>query len=157
MKCNLHHEVEAVGTCTQCGKGLCPECMLTVNGKTTCKECAIKMAEQPVCLPQRKDPFLAAVLSLVGGLFTGSLLFSLGQLYNGQIKKFIILTLVNIFMGGIVAALYLAGSFVTIGVGFLCCLPVFLLPVVIYLYEVYDAYVSAVKINSGEPAKDWLD
>ncbi|WP_424356623.1 hypothetical protein [Methanocella sp. MCL-LM] len=157
MKCYNHSTNEAAGTCTQCGKALCPECMLNVGGKITCKECAAKMAERPACAPPRKDPFLAAVLSLIGGLFTGSLLFSLGQLYNGQVKKFIILTLANIFIGAIVAALYLLGSFATIGVGFVCCLPVFLLPVILYIYEVYDAYVSAVQINNGELVRDWLD
>ncbi|WP_048197869.1 hypothetical protein [Methanocella arvoryzae] len=114
------------------------------------------MAEQAqYCLP-RKDPFFAAVLSIAGGLLTGSLLFSLGQLYNGQVKKFTVLTIVNIFMGGIVAALYLGGSLITVGVGLLCCLPVFLLPVIIYIYEIYDAYVTATMLNRGEPAYDWF-
>ena len=157
MKCYVHNDAEAVGTCIQCGRGLCPECMLNVNGRITCKDCAAQMAERPVYVAQRKDPFLAAVLSLIGGLFTGSLLFSLGQLYNGQVKKFIILTLANVFIGMIVAGLYLLGSFATVGIGFVCCLPVFLLPIILYIYEVYDAYVSAVKINNCEPIKDWLD
>ena len=157
MKCYLHNEAEAIGTCTGCGRGICPECSLTVNGKVVCKNCVSGLlAERVICPPARKDPFIAAVLSLIGGLLTGSLLFSLGQLYNGQIKKFIVLTLVNIFMGGIVAALYLGGSFLTIGVGFLCCLPIFLLPLLIYIYEVYDAFVTADKIKRGEPAYDWF-
>lgn len=156
MKCYLHNEAEAVGTCIQCGKGLCPDCALNVNGKIVCRECAAMPAESVLIPPQRKDPFIAAVLSIIGGILTGSLLFSLGQLYNGQIKKFIVLTLVNLFMGGIVAALYLGGSLLTVGVGILCCLPVFLLPLFIYLYEVYDAYVTASKLNRGELVCDWF-
>lgn len=156
MRCYLHNDVEAIGTCTQCGRGLCPECAVNVGGKIVCKDCAARPAEPVRCPTPRKDPFIAAGLSLIGGLLTGSLLFSLGQLYNGQIKKFIILTLVNIFMGGIVAALYLGGSLLTIGVGLLCCLPVFLLPLIIYLYEIYDAYDTAARFNRGEVVCDWL-
>lgn len=156
MKCYLHNEAEAVGTCTRCGRAICSNCTLSVDNKMVCKECATALAEQTVHSRPGKDPFVAAILAIGGGILTGSLLFSLGQLYNGQIKKFIVLTLVNVFIGGIVAALYLGGSFVTVGIGFLCCLPVFLLPVLIYLYEIYDAYVTAARLSRGEPAYDWF-
>ena len=152
----MHNEAEAVGTCTRCGRGICSGCTVTVDNRLVCKECAATLAGPVAYCQPRKDPFIAAILGIGGGLLTGSLLFSLGQLYNGQIKKFIVLTLANLFMGGIVAALYLGGSFVTAGIGLLCCLPVFLLPIVIYVYEIYDAYVIAEKINRGEPVCDWL-
>jgi fatty acid desaturase len=121
-----------------------------------CKECTTALAEQAAYCRPRKDPFVAVILAIGGGLLTGSLLFSLGQLYNGQIKKFIALTLINLFMGGIVAALYLGGSVVSLGIGFLCCLPVFLLPVLVYVYEIYDAYMTAARISRGELAYDWF-
>jgi hypothetical protein len=31
-----------------------------------------------------------------------------------------------------------------------------LVPIVIWLYAMYDAYVTADKVNKGEPTKDWL-
>jgi uncharacterized membrane protein len=157
LKCFIHGDVEAAGACTQCGRGLCPQCALNVDGKMVCRECVERMASKNVCAPARKEPFLAAVLSLIGGVLTGSLLFSLGQLYNGQVKKFIVFTLANLSIGIIAAIIYLVLSFATIGIGFVCCLPVFALPFVLYLYEVYDAYVIADKINRGEPVKDMFD
>jgi hypothetical protein len=27
----------------------------------------------------------------------------------------------------------------------------------LYVYELYDAYDTAARINRGEPVKDWLD
>lgn len=37
MKCYNHHERDAFGICTVCGKGLCLECMDTKNGAAICK------------------------------------------------------------------------------------------------------------------------
>ncbi len=38
MKCYNHHDRDAFGICTVCGKGLCLECMSTKNGAVTCKD-----------------------------------------------------------------------------------------------------------------------
>jgi hypothetical protein len=32
MKCYYHHEVDAVGLCKSCSKGICPECAFDVGG-----------------------------------------------------------------------------------------------------------------------------
>ncbi len=40
MKCNLHPQVDAVGVCIRCGKGLCKECEIELAGKLYCKVCA---------------------------------------------------------------------------------------------------------------------
>ena len=153
LKCYTHNDVEAVGACTACGKALCASCALYVDDKMVCKECAERMASSKVAAG-RKEPFLALLLSLLGGVLTGSLLFSLGQLYNGQPKKFIALTILNMFIGFIALGLYILGAMTIIGL--LCCLPVFLLPIVLYLYELCDAYVTADRINRGEPVQDWF-
>ncbi|HUL62161.1 MAG TPA: hypothetical protein VLT35_03780, partial [Methanocella sp.] len=109
MKCNVHNDVEAVGTCTSCGKALCQECARTVDGKLMCNDCWQRVAGHtgsPVAA-DRKDPILALILGLIGGFITGSLLYSLGQLYNGQVKKFIALTVLNACIGFICVDLYI--------------------------------------------------
>ena len=72
-----------------------------------------------------KSPGLAAVLSF--------LIVGLGQIYNGQIAKGLLLLLGAMISG--VLMLILIG---------------FLFWIVIWLYAVYDAYHTAKKINTGE-------
>lgn len=159
MKCYVHQDVEGVGTCTNCGKVVCPTCAMEVNGKIVCKSCAEKMANQPlpVQVVNKKEPVLSVLLSLVGGFLTAGLLLGLGQIYNGQFKKGIGILLIHVFMWAIIIAIYVGISIVTLGVGFICGLPILLLPLVFWLWVMYDAYTVAVKINNGEPVKDWLD
>jgi hypothetical protein len=37
MKCYKHHELDAVGVCKNCNKGLCPECTADVDNGIACK------------------------------------------------------------------------------------------------------------------------
>ncbi len=37
MKCFYHKEKEAVGICSSCHRGLCPECIADVDGTLACK------------------------------------------------------------------------------------------------------------------------
>jgi TM2 domain-containing membrane protein YozV len=85
-----------------------------------------------------KEPILSVILSFI--------LPGLGQVYNGQAKKGIILLAGYILMW--------IASFVLMIVLIGFCL--MLIPIVIWLYAMYDAYVTADKVNKGEPTKDWL-
>lgn len=38
MQC-FYHNKEAVTTCNNCGKGLCKDCMFTINGRNYCPDC----------------------------------------------------------------------------------------------------------------------
>ncbi len=154
MKCYMHPEVEATGTCTSCGRPVCPECSMNVAGKITCKACAEALATQCATAP-KKEPWLALVLSLIGGMVSG-LFIGLGQLYNGQIKKAIILSVAHVAGWIVIIVAYVLLSIVTLGIGAIVCLPVLLFPLAIWAYALYDAYVTAEKINKGEPVKDWL-
>lgn len=159
MKCYVHPDAEGVGTCTNCGKVVCSACAMEIGGKIVCKSCAEKMSGQPatVQVVTKKEPLLSLLLSLIGGLLTGGLLLGLGQIYNGQIKKCIGILLIHVFMWVIIGVLYVLAGIITLGVGFICCLPILLLPLAFWLWVMYDAYTTAVKINNGEPVKDWLD
>ena len=173
MKCYVHPDVDAVGTCTNCGKSVCSNCIVEMNGKVVCKACVDNMAAQPSPVappvippaitapaspstaPAKKEPFLSLILSFLGFFVIGFI--GLGQIYNGQVKKGIILTLANWGMGLVVAVVYIIGAVATLGIGAVCCLPVFLVPAVLWFYAMYDAYSDAEKINRGEHVKDWLD
>jgi|BioPla2DNA2_1021312.scaffolds.fasta_scaffold22183_2 TM2 domain-containing membrane protein YozV len=37
MKCSIHENDEATGTCVYCGKFFCSECLVQINGKQYCK------------------------------------------------------------------------------------------------------------------------
>ena len=84
-----------------------------------------------VFLMTQKNPLIALLLSF---LFPG-----VGQIYNGQMMKGIILLVA--YFGIIFLAFIL--TFIVIGI----CL--FIVPLAIWLYAMYDAYVTANKINKG--------
>lgn len=102
----------------------------------------------PGSIPARKEPLLSVILSF--------LIPGLGQIYNGHVKKGIILLALYIGLWIGVVIVYLGGTIVTMGIGGLCCLPVLIIPLVIWVYAMYDGYVTANKINRGEWVKDWL-
>lgn len=82
-------------------------------------------AAQPTSVQQHKNEGLAAVLSF---LFTG-----LGQIYNGQIGKGILFFVVGIVFAALI--------FFLIGI---ILYPIF------WIYNIYDAYSTAKKINTGQ-------
>jgi len=45
MKCYIHNESEAVGTCVNCGKFICTVCNTEINGKNFCKACVSEVFE----------------------------------------------------------------------------------------------------------------
>ena len=99
-----------------------------------------------------KNPLVSAILSF--------LIPGLGQILNGQIKKGIILLVLDLIIWGVVVVIYLIGGGIlaafTMGVGCLCCLPIFIVPLIVCLYAAYDAYKTARDINSGVFVKDWM-
>ena len=46
MKCYSDPSRDAVGVCTRCGKAICPEESVVIDGKLYCKECAEKIQEE---------------------------------------------------------------------------------------------------------------
>ena len=77
MHCYVHTEAEAVGTCSRCGRFVCSECAVEVQGKLVCREC---LASADVAT-QKHDPSTAFVIELVGGFFG---LLGLGYFYVGR-------------------------------------------------------------------------
>ena len=46
MKCYNHHDQDAVGTCKQCYKGLCPSCAVDVGGGIACQATCVEAVTQ---------------------------------------------------------------------------------------------------------------
>lgn len=149
INCYKHPEKEANGICTVCGKAVCEDCSLNINGRITCPACAVNLAShfQPNAA-QKKEPVLSALLSF---LFVG-----LGQIYNGQVKKGIIIAISTYLFTFCTIIIIVIVSILTAGVGAICCMPIGFLFFVPVLYSMYDAYTVAVRINSGEVMADWL-
>lgn len=83
MKCSIHPEREAIGTCVECGLAFCEECKVVISNKNYCKKC-VEIVVKKGKITQR-NPTIAALLSfIIGGA---------GQLYNGQIGKGILIFL----------------------------------------------------------------
>lgn len=77
MNCVNHPEKDSIGMCVSCGKYICEACEVKSRGESFCKDCISKKA----CgeKEQGKSSSLAALLSFI--------MPGLGQIYNGQIGK----------------------------------------------------------------------
>ena len=105
--------------CHHCGAQIAYEAEI-------CPKCGVRVSTPPQTSPSAtKNPGIAAVLS---ALFMG-----IGQIYNGQIAKGILM--------GVVAIVCIATSMFIV--------PLILLAA-LWIYGVYDAYKTAGKINRGE-------
>jgi TM2 domain-containing membrane protein YozV len=57
LKCSVHSNIEAIGTCTKCGRMVCHECSSQIDGKLVCRQCAgtttnqtqVKGADESFC------------------------------------------------------------------------------------------------------------
>ena len=139
-KCGKENPPDAL-YCNSCGNSLtltqtgeratkyCVNCGALIDKNAEiCPRCGVRVAPPPtapVLRAERKSPGIAAVLSFI---FIG-----LGQIYNGEIGKgilFLILGVVFVFM-----------MLVLIG---------FLLYPLFWIYNIYDAYTTAEKINRAQ-------
>lgn len=76
MKCNYHPEVEAVSTCTVCGKAVCQSCAVDVAGRSTCQHC-LSMGKVKSVQTQSSNPtnplaiasLIMGILGLCAGIF----------------------------------------------------------------------------------------
>jgi hypothetical protein len=76
MKCLNHLEVDAIGACVRCGKGLCIDCKREIAGRILCQGCADEILTQkttPTIVMSREEApgaLLALILSIVGFVFS---------------------------------------------------------------------------------------
>lgn len=82
MQCFNHNDKPAIGTCSNCGKAVCNQCAISMEGKIKCRECLAKVGGG-------KDVNVntAFTLELIGG-FLGFL--GIGYLMAGKTNDGII-------------------------------------------------------------------
>jgi uncharacterized membrane protein (UPF0136 family) len=97
MKCYYHPEVEAVASCTTCGKAICQQCAVNVSGKYQCQQClSTGMAprgEIKEAKPTNPLSIISLILGIVGlmgclcGGSIGGILFGLPAGITGWIAR----------------------------------------------------------------------
>jgi len=92
MRCFYHNEIEAVGTCSKCGKAACRRCIEDVGGALLCNNCMqLVRAESAQQAIEEAAPFKKAIRrswKIAGAAFAISLLPVLdkaGQMSIGEI------------------------------------------------------------------------
>lgn len=104
----------------------CSSCGETIDQDAEiCPSCGVRQ-QHPQLFPSDKNPAIAAVLSFV--------IVGLGQVYNGQIFKGVVFHIGMWFA-------------VIIGVLFFWLIFPILIPIGLWLFNVYDAYDQAQKLN----------
>lgn len=82
MFCSFHEKRLAHDKCSSCGVSICSDCHRVLNGKVYCPNCLSRTEESENKKYQERSPVTAVLL----GLFPG-----LGQVYNGQLAKGLII------------------------------------------------------------------
>lgn len=135
---------EGAKICPKCGFGdkeiketkYCTNCAEEIDNKAEiCPKCGVRQAGYTTQTNEKKSPVLSLILSF--------LIPGLGQFYNGHIEKGIIL-IVGYFL-----FIFLTVILTFILVGFFLAI----IPFLIWVFGMYDAYVSADRINKGQPVK----
>jgi TM2 domain-containing membrane protein YozV len=105
----------------------CSNCSAEIDKDAEiCPKCGVRVKAAPTYV-EKKSTGIAAVLSFV--------VPGLGQIYNGQIGKGILFVIISIIL--VLSMLVLVG---------------FILYPLFWVYNIYDAYKTAQKINAGEIA-----
>ena len=93
MKCYNHAEVDAVGTCTSCGRAVCQSCSVNLAGKIVCQKC-LASGNTPNVQTKPYNPLsIVSIILSVLGLITcccygfGGILFGVPAAITGYIAR----------------------------------------------------------------------
>ena len=95
MKCYYHPEVDAIGTCTNCGKAICQTCAVNVGGRFQCQQCLASgaVSQTTSTLPTNSLAIISLILGILGligcccGGSIGGILFGLPASITGWIAR----------------------------------------------------------------------
>ncbi len=137
MRCAEHPQVEAVGVCQVCGRGVCSQCQRSVSGRTICYSCMTELQRAGL----RQEPSGQGFVKQQSGCLTFllGLIPGLGHLYLGHTHKGLVLMLLG------VGLLYL---FMVVPIA----LTLF---GILVAYSAFDSLNTVRKISSGIPVSDW--
>lgn len=140
MKCSNHPTVEATVTCDRCGRALCDECRVEINGRFWCSECLAAAVDRAFDRRRRwrSSKLAAALLSIFPGA---------GHMYLGLIGKGFAL------MGFLFSAIFLVILYsASTGMYWITAYLIPTLAVLFLSYAVFDSIAVAEAIRSGEAA-----
>ena len=101
------------------------------------------MADKKADTAKKKDPTIAALISLVCMIIGAP---AVGYFYIDNLKKGVEYLILCWIVLGIFVGLYVTGAVFTYGAG-LCCLPIFVVPLLLDFIVLIDVYLEA----KGEP------
>ncbi len=135
-------------TCVKCGSNpfahnsYCMSCGEKAKNKNAvaCVKCGASLSASPFGNGP-KDPTTALLVSVVGMFILG--MPSIGYAYLGNLKKCLIYIVATWGMLIGLIIVYVVASYLTLGIGLICCLPLLLIPLAINLAIVYDVYMEA--------------
>jgi TM2 domain-containing membrane protein YozV len=84
MKCYMHPEADSVGLCTSCGRAICEQCCIDVQGRLVCRQC---LASRVGPLAQQPNANNAFLIEFVAGFFG---LLGIGYMYVGRVQDGVI-------------------------------------------------------------------
>ena len=136
MKCVNHSEREAVSICARCGRELCSECVVEINGHLLCKGCVADVAREERGRGGYYRPKLPSKLLYI---FLG-LLPGLGYMYLGLIKRGLFV------MSSFFLTIFLLTQFNSI-------IFVFLIPIILFA-SFFDGLKLLRMMREGEVVED---
>ncbi|PCJ65377.1 MAG: hypothetical protein COA73_02565 [Candidatus Hydrogenedentota bacterium] len=91
MKCYNHDDVDAVGICKHCQKGLCKECIEEVDGSLACKVSCVEEVETLNYIVNRSKNMVKHAGSqwnpaIIGSFVFGVFFFGLGFRSEGMLS-----------------------------------------------------------------------
>jgi len=130
MNCAYHSDREVRGVCSTCGRPICEDCMVDLNGSAHCKTC---LSEKVHKAPRDVRGFLRFALSICPGL---------GHMYMGLFNRGLQL-MVGAIAGGIVLDMIAPRSPLS---GFFIAALVFL--------SIFDAREAHLRLEQGLEVED---
>ena len=146
MKCYIHSEEDASGTCMSCGRAICDRCVVDVGGKFVCRE----------CLTAGKVPFntsditdndkMMGLLSYVISLIVPVVILLSENGKNRPFQRFhaiqslilsAVIFVVTLLVGCPATIIF---SIIGMGIGGICTLPIYLIAYAISIYYGVQAY-----------------